>query len=163
MKKFASVLAMVSICAQSAFAGGSETIFTTAEEFEAVHQTYEVEAGAMSQADLQPLLAGEAEKSRDGDIIAGIIIGGIIGAIAADALDRQNDRYDRDHYRPGRPNRPGQPGRPGYGRPPVRQVACYAQNARGEVFRSIAQRAQPAQDSAMRKCFQYSRDRKSVV
>ena len=137
MKKFAAALALVSMCTTSAFAGGVDTVFTSVEAYEADQQTFELEPGAMSQADLQPL-TGDVDKSRGDDVVAGIIIGGIIGLIAADALDR-DDHY---HHRPHRPHR---------------QVVCYAQNARGQMFRAYGRRARPVQDAAMNKCFNHSR------
>lgn len=119
-------------------------------------QMFESEEGAISDWELQTMADPQAMKrDNTGEIIAGVIIGGIIGAIAADALDRQDEgRYNngRGHggFGPGRhPGRPGPIVRPG---PIYRQVTCFAQNRRGEVFRVTGQQARRVQERAMDKC-----------
>lgn len=71
-------------------------------------------------------------------------IGDILKRIAGDViraelLDRE---YGRDGYR--------------------RQITCYAQNGRGEVFRASGNRPQQVQARAIDKCYAYSRNCRPV-
>ncbi|MBX3040429.1 MAG: hypothetical protein KF789_06940 [Bdellovibrionaceae bacterium] len=139
-----------------------------------LEQTYDLEEGPMSFEELAPKIdAGALQigRSNKGDIVAGVVIGLIAGAIAAEALDSQIDARNRDYNRPGqdwnRPGRPGRPGgRPGHGggyyppqpppRPQPRQVVCYAQAPYGQVFRTFGYNAQATQRQAVMKCAQFS-------
>jgi hypothetical protein len=122
----------------------------------------ETEAGAVNGAELELLGHAQPVRNNDGDIIAGIIIGGIIGAIAADALDRE----DEGRFNNGRHHGPRYDGRGGrhnggrhdnnFGRPRYRTVTCFAQNLRGQIFRVTGQQARNVQRRAVNKCYQQS-------
>lgn len=100
-----------------------------------------------------------AEDRREEAIVSGII-GGVIGLIAAEALDRDDDRYGRgrgDGY-----GRGGYNDRyeryPRYPQPQPRGVVfCFAESRRGEIFRARGQSARVAQAKAMDKCYMSAR------
>lgn len=122
MKKFLMIASAALLSAQPLMA--QEAAITE----QAVHeQVYELEEGAMSIDGFNALDTEVELKGRNEAAIIGGIIGGIIGAIAA-------DQFDRDHHNRGR------------------QVVCYAQNRRGEVFRVIGSNARLAQNLALDKC-----------
>lgn len=94
------------------------------------------------------------EDRREEAIVAGVL-GGIIGLIAAEALDNDNGRHSpRDRY-----DRNDRGGRDDWGRGPARNrtLFCFAQNRRGEIFRARGQSARIAQEKALDKCYQASR------
>lgn len=138
-------------------------------------ETFTVEDGPMSFEELAPKLnigAQQIGRSNKGDVVAGVVIGLIAGAIAAEALDSKIDARQREYNRPGRggddwggrPHRPGRPGRPGPGYPPSRplpppppaQVVCYAQAPYGQVFRAFGYNARITQNQALMNCSQFS-------
>ncbi|MBX2993909.1 MAG: hypothetical protein KF681_03790 [Bdellovibrionaceae bacterium] len=139
MKKMILTLAAVSAFATSAAWAQSDDGFQSAEQYASEQQVFELEPGAMSAQDVQALQTSEAATSGNttygrGDDLARGIIGGIIGVIA--------DQYDRGHRDRGYRG----------------QVTCFAQNRRGETFRAVGNRARPAQQAALNKCYRVSRD-----
>lgn len=148
MKKIVLTLAAASVFATTPAWAQSEAPssvplsndgFQSAEQFANEQQVFELEDGAMNPEDVQALQtpaaapAGNTTYGRGDDLARGII-GGIIGVIA--------DQYDRDHRDRGYRG----------------QVTCFAQNRRGETFRAVGNRARPAQQAALKKCYRVSRD-----
>lgn len=103
-----------------------------------IEERDEYERGPMRREDTERLRGPGRHEDRTtrgrGDDFARDLIGGIIGAIADQA-------FERDHARRGYRG----------------QVVCYAQNRRGEMFRASAPRARMAQMRAMNKCEDSSR------
>lgn len=110
-----------------------------------------IESGEVSGAELQQMsLEGSEFYSETGEVIAGGILGGIVGAQSAEqwAGDMDNEALRRRRG-------PGWgPGRPGPGR---RIVSCFAQNRRGQVFRARGWNPRMVQQQAMNQCFSVSR------
>lgn len=121
--------------------GGRENLFD---------QNEVIESGEVSGAELQQMSSEGSEfYSETGEVIAGGILGGIIGAKSAEqwAGDMENEVLRR--------RGPGWgPGRPGPGR---RIISCFAQNRRGQVFRARGWNPRLVQQQAMNQCFSVSR------
>lgn len=116
MKKLSTLIAALALSTQTAFA------------MEPMPQVFDLEAGPVPMEELAPIaIPMEVEKARGEDILIGIIVGGIIGAIAADAFDQRNHRPNRD-------------------------IVCFAQNRYGEVFRSFGRNARVVQNHAIDRC-----------
>lgn len=133
MKVLVSFLSAVMFAAQPVFAAGVEL---SADQ--SLEQVQEYNEGAMSLFDLQAVAPDAAElQSFDasaGDVIGGIIIGGIIGLIGASIIER--DGHHKWHGR---------------------NVTCFAKNKRGEVFRASGRRPRAVQARAIDKCYRFSR------
>lgn len=126
MKHFILAICSVLVAAQPAFAFEmSKPLPTQGID---LSEKIEMEEGAMAPKALRPLNPA-VQDANNRDVVIGIIIGGIIGAIAADAFE--------DQHRPRRPHA---------------DVICYARNARGQIFRAIGQRPRQVQDRALIKC-----------
>jgi len=80
-----------------------------------------------------------------------LALGGASLSAEASAPSEQGDTLQS--FRPG-PGRPGRPGRPNPGRPPRPMMkVCFADNARGVVFRASGHAYdQYVQEDAMRQC-----------
>ena len=134
MKVIVSIFVATFLAAQPVLA---QEVFgeSASAQPEELSQVVELDEGAMSLFDLQATQGYKNQFSHDpdrGDVLRGIIIGAIIGAIAAEHLERDH-RYDH------------------------RNVTCYAKNLRGHVFRAQGRRPRAVQARAMDKCYRESR------
>ncbi len=134
MKVFVSLLTAALLGAQPVLAADVSVSDNSSRE--EVSSIFELEEGPMSYTDLQSLMNGADATTFSTDPgaedVIGAIIGGIIGAIAANALEKDH-RYKN------------------------REVTCFAKNRRGEVFRAHGKRPRAVQARAMDKCYRDSR------
>jgi hypothetical protein len=136
--KLVAVLASLLLSAPMAFAQN--------QNVNADDQIIELEQGAISPEAAAALTPPVMQLNRDrgAEIVGGII--GIIGAIAADQIDRDHG----GHNGPGHGG-PGHGG-PGHGGGHNSDVICYARDGRGNVYRAAGPNARRVQERAMDKC-----------
>lgn len=133
MKKFLAAALLAVLVSPAAFANSSDASAaasydpTTSEVFELEEGAYFTPEVDLNQSQSQSQYAAKLDL---GDIIKRVI-GGVI---AAEVLDRD---YGRGGYR--------------------EQVACFARNGKGQIFRAIGNRPRQVQARAVDKCYSSSR------